>query len=187
MPLATLADLKLYVGLKADDTSADVILTNVLEYASTAFENSVQRSIARGARSELRSGNGSDRMLLRDFPIVSIESLTIDGLPVPAAVGIGNGYVFTTGNEEAAIYLRGYRFTLGVKNIAIAYTAGFDPVPADVGHAIVEVSAQAWKEKDWIGFISKALAGETVTFAREGFPNSAKRIVADYARRWPCD
>lgn len=187
MALATLADLKAYLGLKPDDTTADAMLTRILDYASTAFERALQRTLALGGRAETRSGNGADRMLVRDFPVASVSSVKVDGVEIPAAVGTGPGFVAGKGEGDPVIYLRGYRFTLGVLNIELAYTAGYATTPADIVHAVIEISAQAYKEKDWIGFISKALAGETVTFDRAGVPNSAKHVLATYARRWPCD
>lgn len=187
MPLATLADLKTYLGIETGDTAADALLTRVLDATSTQFENRIQRTLASGSRAELRSGNGAEALLLRDWPVASVSLLKIDGQVIPAVDPadrtIGRGYII----DKETIYLRGYRFTLGVKNVSINYVAGYATIPADVQQAVIEIAGQAYKEKDWIGFISKSLAGETVTFARAGIPDSAKITVRAYERVYPCD
>jgi hypothetical protein len=182
--LATLDDLKTYCGIKPDATDADALLTRLLEAVSKQVEGYCSRSFVFGERTEQRSGTGSDVLLLRDLNVTAVSSLSIDGRVIPAAVGAtGSGFVF----DDSTIYLRGYIFSRGRKNITVTYTAGFNPLPADLSQAVIEVAAQAFKEKEWTGYLSKSLAGETVTFARLAFPDSAKVSFDEYLRVYPCD
>lgn len=183
MPLATLAQLKAYLNITG--TTADAELQSVLAAADAMVAGQLARNITPGARTERRHGNGKDMMLLRDAPIISIDTLTIDGQAIPNAdSNNGVGYV---AQDFQLFLLGGHRFNCGRLNVVITYSAGFNTVPADLSHAVVETAAQAYKERDWIGFQSKSLGGETVAFLRAAMPDSARQAVAQYARSYPVD
>lgn len=193
--LATLADLKTYLGLSAV-SSADTELQRMLDMASTTAENFVGRSFASATYTERRNGwgfgkanninqgcsdygndSGSDMMRVHQWPITAITSVTISGTVISAGDGVSTGYWF----ENDTIYLLdGQVFTRGRKNVIVVYTAGYTTIPADVVHAVIEIAAQAYREKDWIGHQSKSLAGETTSFLRGFIPDSAKVALLNY-------
>ena len=78
------------------------------------------------------------------------------------------------------VVIGGLSFTCGRKNIVINYTGGYSPIPADIVHAAIEIAAQAYREREWIGQTSKSLAGETTAFARGFMPDSAKQTLQLY-------
>src|SRR5205085_243860 len=119
-------------------------------------------------------------------PVTAVASLSIDGVAVTASDGTTAGYLF----ENQSIFLTcGRVFTPGRKNILVTYTGGYaaNAIPADIVHAVIEIAAQAYREKEWIGFTSKSLAGETVAFARQGWPESARNALSLYRRIYLCD
>lgn len=181
--LATLAALKGYVNITG--VNLDVELQALLDASSAMAEQLLGRQIVTGARTERRHGNGRDMMQLRDAPIISVASLTIDGVAVPGAdQNNGSGYLFA---ESTLYVVGGYCFTRGRLNVIVTYDAGYATVPADLSHAVVEIAAQAFKEKDWIGYQSKSLGGETVSFLRAGVPESARMVLQHYARVYGLD
>jgi hypothetical protein len=180
--LATLTALKGYLGVSGNN--ADAELQRLLDAASATVEQHVGRQLSAGARTERRHGNGRDMMLLRDSPIRSVSSLTIDGLAIPDAdANGGTGYLFT----DSTLWLVGYAFNRGTLNVRVTYDAGYTAIPADVQHAVIEAAAQAFKEKDWIGHQSKSLGGETVSFLRSGIPDSAREALSFYKRAYCLD
>ena len=182
--LASLADLKTYLGMDAGSTVADAELTRLLGVASAWAENYCERTFTRAAFTELRNGTGSAVLPVRNAPIASVSSVSIDGTAVVASDGTSAGFAF----DGPRIYLVGGQiFCRGTKNVQITYTGGFETIPDDVAHAVIEIAAQAFREKEWIGFTSKSLAGETVAFQRNGFPESARATLAPYRRIYPCD
>lgn len=181
--LATLANLKSYLGITGVNLDAE--LTLLLAAASATAEQVMGRQVTPGARTERRHGNGRDMLQLRDEPILSVASLTIDGIPVlNADSNNGVGYLF----DRSTLYLVGGQcFTLGRLNVVVTYDAGYSTVPADLAHAVIEIAAQAFKEKDWIGYVSKSLGGETVSYLRSGVPESARMTLDFYARKYCLD
>lgn len=182
MSLASLTDLKKYLQMP-DVVSADAELTRLLNVADACIELELNRTLASGTRTERRSGYGTDILSLRDSPITAVSLLTVNGVEIVASVAGAAGYYF----ERESIYLIGYYFTRGRKNIVVNYTAGYTTIPADISHAAIEIAAQAYREREWIGQTSKSLAGETTAFARGFMPDSAKETLSKYRRRYACD
>jgi hypothetical protein len=186
MSLATLADLKTYLGIGVGITTPDAELQRMLDMASKVVEQYVDRSLVSAARIERRNGYDTDVLMLRDTPITAVASLMIDTLPVTASDGTTPGYIF---QDNSIFLIGGQVFTRGRKNIYVSYTGGYasNAIPADIVHSTIEIAAQAYREKEWIGFQSKTLAGETVAFTRGFLPDSAKIVLDLYRRMYPCD
>lgn len=183
MSLASLNDLKKYLQMP-DVVSADAELTRLLGMADACIELELNRTLSSGTRTERRSGYGTDILSLRDYPVTAVSLLKINGVEIAASVDGSAGYYF----ERESIYLLGGMcFTRGRKNILINYTAGYTTIPADIQHAAIEIAAQAFREREWIGQTSKSLAGETTAFARGFMPDSAKETLSKYRRRYACD
>lgn len=183
MPLATLADLKTYLGITT--AAVDTELTRLLNMASQVAEQHVERTLSSGARTERRSGKGGNVLYLKNYPITAVSLLTIDGTTYTASDGTTTGYLIN--DDGMSLTLIGACFNVGVKNIVVNYTAGYTTIPDDVQHSVIEIAAQAYREKDWIGFSAKTLAGESVTFTRGFIPDSAKAVLGLYQRMHHCD
>lgn len=88
--------------------------------------------------SETYNGNGSDTQFVRNRPVVSVQSLAINGVSVQASTGFPNaGYLISDkANSIVLVGGSGYPypafgrcsrpvFARGTQNVAITYTAGF--------------------------------------------------------------
>jgi len=68
-------------------------------------------------------------MMLKNFPVTSVASLSIDGVTVPPRAPLAlpqtaaswSGYVF----DDVRLMLSGWTFCRGFNNVAVAYAAGF--------------------------------------------------------------
>lgn len=183
MSFASLSDLKNYLGMSTVVT-ADAELTRLLGMADTMIETFIERSLASAPRVERRSGYGSDVLLVKDGPITAVSLLKISDVAIVASDGSTAGYLID-GNK--ILLIGGQRFTCGRKNIIINYTGGYTTIPADIVHSAIEIAAQAYREREWIGATSKSLAGETTAFARGFMPDSAKQTLQLYRRMHDCD
>lgn len=182
--LATLADLKVYLSLPSGATSEDTELTRMLDASSAMAESFIERTLATGARTEKRSGHNRDVLYLKDWPVTAVASVVMDGVAIPLSPdGIQTGYLF----DSESVYLVGRMFTDGRRNVTINYTAGYAAIPSDIVHAVIEIAAQTYREKQWVGLQSKSLASETVAYLRNGIPDSAADTLRRYRRTYACD
>src|SRR5260370_27933889 len=158
---------------------------------------------------ESHDGNGSARMFLRIRPIQSVQSLTIDGIAIPASTSVTvPGYVIDGSAKSIAIRsgsggpAPGQRLTVGfgflssprtgmwtfregVQNVQITYTAGFTTQPLDIEMAVRQMVAVNYKRRQWIDQRSQAMAqgAGTISFRDWEFPPEVKSVMDHYRRR----
>ncbi len=191
--LTTRANVKAYAGLAADD--ANDILDRLITAASTFIQRYTNRDIVQGTYTEVRSGNGGVALVLSQFPVTAIASLVVDGIAIaPRATPTGSGYVQEqTGQRPSGrrILLSGYRFTKGVGNVTVQYTAGYigpNPGPAtipfDIEQACIELTALAFRQRSRIGDQSKTVGAggghETVAYFMQAMTPATRAILDQF-------
>jgi Phage gp6-like head-tail connector protein len=181
--LTTLANVKQYSAITI--ATDDQLLTRLISALSTFIQTWLNRTIASASYTDVINGIDSQRVQFANYPVTAVASLTIDGIAVPAApvpiTAYWTGYVFDT----QQIMVQGYRFTRGFQNISIAYTAGFATTPLDIEQACLEIIDLRYKQRSQTGFISKSIAGETVTFDKKDMSASTLTLLQNYRRVAP--
>lgn len=178
--LTTLAVVKDYLpGLDPVDTTYDVLLARLLSAVSDQFTGEVGRDLASSAGTEVYSGHGGTRLTPARFPITAVAALSVDGTAIPARATLtDSGYVIDNGTS---IVLDGYRFTTGINNVSITYTAGYVTMPADVVQAVVKMVSLQFRDKDRIGQGSRSMQGESVSYADAPVLAYWRSVVDAYA------
>ena len=153
MPFCDLnADVKPYLGIPVSNTDYDSLLTifrdsveaAVLAYVETAFELTT-------VTNELLDSNGSDTIVPRNSPIVSVEAI------FTAVESDGSGGSLLDPSfyrvDTDGITLRAINQARGRFFVRVDYTYGYDGLPPEVKHAIL-MSIEAEfirKEKKTVG------------------------------------
>ena len=164
----------------------DVLLARLITAASEFISQQCSRDFVSDERTEYYSGEGGRGLVLvtRNSPVTEVKSLVIDGVAIPASTGFGaTGYKIVAGGYY--ISLTGYRFTKGIDNIVLTYTAGYTTIPFDLADACVQLVGYRYSGKSRIGHVSKSLAGETVTFQTADVPPAVKTVINRYSRPMP--
>lgn len=173
--LTTLAKVKQYGGI--DSVEDDLLLARMIDSASASIESYCSRSFVSAARAEVRDGTGTRRMSMRHFPVTAVASLTIDGKVIPPRPSpTAYGYTF----DDYQVRLTGYVFEEGVDNVEVVYTAGLATIPEDVDLACCELVVSRYKARDRIGVSSKSLAGESISFVVDEFPDAVIGVLDRY-------
>ena len=146
---------------------------------------------------ESRDGNDALVLLPRNFPLISVSSLTVNGITIPAAPDqVSAGYVF----DDRKIMLRGgssafyttgpycsqyqYRFTRGFQNVQLVYQAGYVSVPIDLEQAAIEGFSYVYRKRSHIGEDANSANGQmTISFSKEMLPLSVQITMLQYTRR----
>lgn len=127
--LTTLATLKQWLGLttQTDDASLSRLLSSV----SRSVLSDISNVLLPQTLTRIMDGQGGTAMVLPDFPIISLTSLTIDTVAIPAAADVTQaGWLLRqlSPNEEPSlseVALIGYRFTRGKQNVKLVVQAGY--------------------------------------------------------------
>lgn len=200
-PIATLADIKLFAGI--DNTNQDAVIQQLMPECLSAIGNYCNRSFETVTTVEFRDGNSARRMLLVNYPIVAMISLTVDGSNVPLSTNGQAGYFAVP--KSRTLVLNGYSFNQGFRNIQISLTAGFgdamgpngsdiNPWPADLKLAYMSYLLTRLRERSRLGIGSQSLAGESVTYTdgpsgtssgSQGIPAASRVILQNYMNSIP--
>lgn len=180
MALTTTAAVKQYMGITG--STMDAQIESLIPRAQAGILNYLQRNIERGSITETRDGNGGIALMLRHTPVVSVESVSVNGVTIPAAASrTATGWWLA----DRVLVLNGYRFSVGIGNVVISYTAGYDPVPGDIAQCCIEIVALLMKRPDHVDVSSKTLAGETIAYLTADMTPSARAALGNYRRVAP--
>ncbi len=182
--LTTLANAKQWIGITG--STDDAMLTRLVSASSDYITMWLGRDITLQTYNSYRDGIPGNIMVLRNYPVVSVSTVTIDGNVVPAAVypSVGAspspGFIF----DNYSIMLVGgvYAFTRGFQNVYFSYQAGYSTIPTEIEQAALELVALRYKERDRIGMVSKAIGGETTTYSQKDISDSIETTLANYRR-----
>ena len=182
--LTTLVNLKQWLNIVS--TVDDTLLARLITATSQYIQMWLNRTIPLTSYSDYRDGSDGLSMVLKNYPIVSISSLTVDGNVIPASIPSPPGaldppgYVF----DQFAIYMVGgtYSFTRGYQNVFIQYQAGYAVIPSEIEQACIELASRRYRERDRIGQVSKNIGGEIVTYDQKGLSDAIQSVLSDYQR-----
>ena len=174
--LTTLANAKEWLELDSSLTSDDALLARLISAASGFIRIWCNRDFVRQPYVETRSGNGGRSIVLAQWPIVSVESLVIDGQPVPPAPANGAGYLIS----RSMVMLVGYFFARGAANIQISYTAGYATIPPEIEDACIQLVGFRYRERSRIGKSSESMGGETTAYQVRDVPAGVRTILDQY-------
>lgn len=183
--LCTLAELKAWLPNQGnnDDSTLQGLISNASLQVLQYIDRPHLLASVLGALTEMYDGNGSDRLLPRQFPIISVSAVSIDNVSLQQAAGpVAAGFLW----DSRRVLLRGYRFCRGVQNVQLSYTAGYSAVPLDLKQAAIEAFALAYRQRVRIGEKSSSLGGQvTVSFDMSDVPPRSMAVFNQYRRLAP--
>lgn len=84
MNLTSLAQVRSWVGSQAGQTTDDALLSRLIIEASQTILNYLQRAdLGYTAVTEVISGRGERKVQLRNWPVIEVSSLAINGVAIP--------------------------------------------------------------------------------------------------------
>ena len=175
MALTTLEKVKEWLNLQTV-TADDVLLQRLIDAASAFVESWLGFTVIRHEVIKWADGNGKDELVLASPHILVINSIAIDGRIIPP-----DQYR----HADWWVVLNSGCFSRGRRNICIKYDMGFDSVPADIENAVIDLVGLAYNEQSRIGFRSKSLAGETVSFFTGALSDRSKMVLQQYKQVVP--
>lgn len=175
--LCTVAELAPYLG--ATLTQEADVLQMLITAASLFVISCIGYDPHLLSYVETRNGYDTTSMPTKVRPIIAVTSVTIDDVAIPARPSTqGNGFI----NGDTLVYLSGYMFTRGFKNVVLAYSAGYASIPEDLKQVVIELAANKFKRRARIGMTSVATGRETTSYNKEDLSPEAKVTLQSYER-----
>lgn len=170
----TLAKVKQRLRIDSVNTEDDSILTSLISSATLFIQSYLSREISENTYTEKFSGYGNPFHLVSNYPIQSIDSISIDGVSF-------TDYDF----DDIQVVLNGGVFPRGRINCTMVYTAGYTDIPLDIEQACIELVQIKYKQLEHIDLASKAIAGETTSFIVSDIPAFIKATLNLYKKVGP--
>lgn len=199
--LTTLEEVKGWLGIS--NNSSDALLASLIESVSDIIGRhcgrdnlgevlSYEEVYELSSHSPFRSLNGKPLEIVLDhYPVVSLLRVSQSN----------RDYSIITDprqiHAKAGVFLRTDRRTIRISEpslydapIVVNYTAGYAAadVPTGLQQCVKQFVGEVVRSKEWIGLISKGLAGETITYDQGGTLGLSKRtkgMLNPYINRIP--
>lgn len=187
MGLISLTDYKVLTGEAR--TGNDTRIQELIDQASNMFETQTGRKIEQATYNESVDGNGLTRMIINQFPIISVASLSIkESSTLTHVLVIVDDLVIYKPQGWVEINIDSTLvsvFSKGQQNITIQYDAGYVIAPDDIKMAISQLTATGFRRIDRQQGVhtSKAFQGGSVVFRPNDFNDLWKMTVKNYKRR----
>lgn len=165
---------------------ADAALTGLIHRVSNMIADQLSLVIAPDTVfTERYSGNGKDRITLRQYPATSVTSVAFGTSTNITAFDGTSGFLL----DDNSLLLVGSAFTPGVKNVTVTYKAGIpanDPRLGSLEHACLVTCALWWKRR---AHIDQASLGSsqigTTAYTQADLPKEAWAIINQLRRVAP--
>ncbi len=195
--LTTVATLRQWLTQDATaDTSgrlSDAALEALIGRGTAAIESYCERALLAPAMAQTYTlnGSGGKRLILPEWPLLELVSLTIDGQAIPARASLADaGYIVSA--AEACLELTGYTFSAGVANVVAVARCGYDPALAatsrrhrqavrDLEQACLHLCA-AWFWEPVAGRTAVQQGGVAIALEAEPWPAAVRGLLAPYRR-----
>jgi hypothetical protein len=176
--------VKAYLRIPITNTGDDGLLRSLADAANAAIAKALQRNVLTASYSQTRNGTGTSRLMLPNFPVTAVSSVTLVGPPSQIGAGLST-QVLTLGVDYTfdvygLLAYRGLKWPKGVQNVAVVYVAGYSNMPADLIHAASKVGALRYRELERLGQKSKVIDTENITFDLAEFPPDVLATVERY-------
>lgn len=180
--LVRLERVKTYLDLANTDTASDVLLQDLIARIGAWVEHYCDRSFAKATYTEQRDGDGTDTLIVRQWPLLSVASLYDDPLRVFGAATQIATTNFVIYANQGSIRLDGLVFSVGIQNVKVTYEAGYADIPEDLQQAVVELVADRFRNKENQGIRSLAIGSYRVDYGDEELPSEIKGVLDGYRR-----
>lgn len=182
--LTTLASFEQFKTLPSGNAD-EALISALITAVSAGIATICGRVFQVQPYTDQRNGTGGKILPLTQVPVTAVASVMVDGIAIPSGDPLTTaGFFF----DAKRVYLNGYRFSKGLQNVSVAYTAGFAAIPADLAQACNELVALRYAERPHFDLISKAMAGETTAFVTKDMKSSTALVLDRFKRvvpAWP--
>ena len=200
--LTTLAHVKSWAEANSDDDDF-IIQLCIAAFSKMALNRTGRDTLSTIKQfTEVKDGNGSMLLFLRNYPIAALTSVQVNSINVAISTGYGVAGVAVHGDRRNSIVVQknmlGFAtlpsfygtyfpyFCHGFNNVQVIYTAGYGCVPVDLEQCATEVVSVNYKRKAWQDLKSKALTAQgsgTTSYRDWEMSPGQERVIDDYKRK----
>ncbi len=138
MSLTTVTTVKEYLGVSG--TSEDALLSRLVDWATDLIHSYCGRIFTEASYDEYYDGDGTEGLLVNQYPISAVTSLEVDGISKDTSA-------YALYGPLGLLKLKSGKYPKGKKNIRLQYTAGYSVIPNDLEQSAVEMVALKYYDR----------------------------------------
>lgn len=180
--LCSLANAKMYIGMKDDSTEFDTRIESYIDAASWYLNDATKRKLLARSLTEYYDGRGSDVLVTKERPINSVTTLHSDANRSFGSTTLIAATDYQVYGDEGYIVVTGSAFDVGERVLKLVYNAGFTTVPYDLEQAALELTAY-WYEyykSHRVGIKTQSVGDKQTTYA--DMPPFVTAVIRKYTR-----
>lgn|SRR5574339_74072 len=176
----TLADLKEHLDIS--DTDKDSFLTNILNAAWEMAKNYIGYDLNDTVYTEDYDGDGTNELLLKKWPIISITSIKDDTDRTFGSDTVidSTDYLFDADTGLVTLFQGQGVFTSGRGNIRVVYTAGYTSIPYDAQRGLIMLASWLAARAGTEAMIAQTLGGKSEQYENYNIPLYIRQCFAPY-------
>lgn len=180
--LYTVDELKENLGITS--TTQDALLFGLVRSSSDFIENSLNRKLTFKTYTEsFYPQDLANFLILKEFPVLSISSIVIDGITLdPTTAGYAN-YTIETGGVVRR--LDGGTFPRGPILTTVVYKAGMITIPEDIRMAVKKIAIYEYTRRLKSGLLAETIGDYKIVFERQSILEDpiVSSVISRYTKR----
>jgi uncharacterized phiE125 gp8 family phage protein len=185
--LTTLASVQAHLGLSAGVDES--LLETLINQASDIVEKHIGRAIKSATYTQYYDGDGSEDLILRNWPLISVTTLHVDtarSFPDGSLLTADTDYVVYKEDGRISLLTEPLRNQYGAnvfpssrKCIKVVYVAGYATVPNDLIWAANEMVAYLYDNRS----AASAVASQSIGGFSESYNDAAGTDIPAHVRK----
>ena len=180
--LVSLAEAKTFLKISAP--SEDSVIEDFINRASIWANDYTGRRLKSRSNSDTYDGDGSDLLLLSDYPVTAISDIRIDdGTNEGAPESVSPDDISLSSLNGLIKLKNGVMFVKGFLNVSVAYTAGYTTAPETVKEAVLLYVGHLYRRQyadQKFGVQSETVGDRTTTYGSDDIIPKAKSLLNPY-------
>lgn len=181
MALCTLTDVREYLGITGVDATANSVMTRLCDVVTTLFDTYCNRTLLETEHTEYYSCYGTNYIVLRNYPVTLITSVSDDTNYVwDVDTIIDSDYYFL---DNTILRLKNLYFANYPQSVQVIYTAGYttETLPEDLKQAaILEVAHLYKKSSEGVSVVSRSTGESSITYNITNLQPTTKLVLDLY-------
>ncbi len=186
--LISLDEGKIHLGIPASNSNFDSRIETIINTSSAVISRYTKRNLVTTSYQEVFDGRGSNKLIMHQWPILSIEGLFIDDSSQFSNETAVSANQYQVEKFIMVVFLNA-TFPVGTRNVKVTYTAGYGTsqegnLPADLRWACAELLSffYTMNSNHRSGVISQNKQGESVSY-EQIIPGHIAMILEPYVRQ----
>jgi len=181
----TLAAVREYLNLPTNEVDRDTFIENLINRSYKVLEAYIGKTIKSATYTEYYDGDGTDTLLVDQWPIISITSLNEDvsrDFLGDTAIDATDILIYAK-EGRIVLYADEYAFSIGKQNIKIVYVAGYADIPADLALAALMHVSSIYNLAGADGHVGMSLGGLSKSIDTAPLSDKLRLLLEPYRKR----